>query len=223
MGQEARCVALIGERRAEVKALLETDELILRGEHRLRLPFATLDSVEASDGLLTLRHADETVILDLGAVAERWAARIRNPPTLLDKLGVKPGQRIVLVGLTDEQLRRRLHECADVFESMSIHAPSFAHDIVGADFNLVFVQIQTLLDLDALPIARAAITQDGAVWVVHPKGRADLKDTDVIAAGRAAGLVDNKVARISDRYSALRFVIPRAQRRAGGASRRTTG
>jgi len=30
MGQEARCVARIGERRAEVKALLETDELILR-------------------------------------------------------------------------------------------------------------------------------------------------------------------------------------------------
>jgi hypothetical protein len=223
MGQEARCVARIGERRAEVKALLETDELILRGEHRLRLPFATLDSVEAADGLLTLRHADETVILDLGAVAVRWAAKIRNPPTLLDKLGVKAGQEVAVVGLTDEQLCRQLRERANVFESMGIQAPSFAHDITGADFDLVFIQIETVLDLDAVPIVRTAIVQDGAVWIVHPKGRPDLKDTHIIEAGRAAGLVDNKVARISDRHSALRFVIPRAQRQAGSAARRTSG
>ncbi len=222
MGQEARCVARIGELRVEVKALLETDELILRGEHRLRLPFASLDGVEAADGLLTLHRADETVILDLGPAAERWAAKIRNPPTLLDKLGVKAGQQIAVVGLTDEQLHQQLHACADVYESMGIHAPSFAHDITGADFDLVFIQVETVLDLDALPIARTAITQDGAVWIVHPKGRPDLKDTHVIEAGRAAGLVDNKLARISESLSALRFVIPRDQRQASGA-RRTSG
>ena len=34
-----------------------------------------------------------------------------------------------------------------------------------------------------------------------------------MAAGKAAGLVDNKVARVSDTLSALRFVIPKAARR----------
>ena len=49
MGQEARCLARIGERVVEVKALLESDTLILRGELRARLPFAGLDGVEAAD------------------------------------------------------------------------------------------------------------------------------------------------------------------------------
>ena len=61
MGQEARCLARIGERVVEVKALLESDELILRGEYRARLPFAGLDGVEAAGGRLTAasgRRAD---------------------------------------------------------------------------------------------------------------------------------------------------------------------
>ena len=124
MGQEARCVARIGERIVEEKALLETDELILRGEHRARLPFSGLDSVEAADGCLTLHQQGEPIALELGSAAERWAAKIRNPPTLLDKLGVKAGQRIVMVDLNDASLCRQLDERTDVFESMGVFAPS---------------------------------------------------------------------------------------------------
>ena len=58
------------------------------------------------------------------------------------------------------------------------------------------------------------------LWVLHPKGRADLKDVDVMAAGRAAGLVDNKVVRVSDSHSALRFVIRKASRRPAAPARR---
>lgn len=94
MGQEVRCLARIGERVVEVKALLESDTLILRGELRARLPFAGLDGVEAAVGRLTLRQDGEPIILELGPSAERWAPKIRNPPTLLDKLGVKAGQRV---------------------------------------------------------------------------------------------------------------------------------
>ena len=50
MGLEAHCRARVGERTVEVKALLESDELILRGEHRARMPFTSLDAIEAADG-----------------------------------------------------------------------------------------------------------------------------------------------------------------------------
>jgi hypothetical protein len=43
--------------------------------------------------------------------------------------------------------------------------------------------------------------------------QANLKDVDLMAAGKASGLVDNKVARVSERLSALRLVIPKAARR----------
>ncbi len=54
---------------------------------------------------------------------------------------------------------------------------------------------------------------NGAIWVVHRKGKdAPLKYVEVFAAGRSAGLVDNKVASFSATHTAERLVIPRADR-----------
>ena len=46
------------------------------------------------------------------------------------------------------------------------------------------------------------------MWVILPKGRPDLKDRTIIATGKSCGLVDNKVARVSERLTGLKFVIP---------------
>lgn len=43
-----------------------------------------------------------------------------------------------------------------------------------------------------------------------------------MAAGRAAGLVDNKTARISETHTGLRFVIPKASRRPAAPPRPQT-
>ena len=45
------------------------------------------------------------------------------------------------------------------------------------------------------------------LWVVYPKGRKDITQAQVMAAGLAAGLVDNKVCSFSETHTALRFVI----------------
>jgi len=52
----------------------------------------------------------------------------------------------------------------------------------------------------------------GAIWVVRPKGTPAIKDVDVIAAGKAAGLVDVKVAAFSSTHTAEKLVIPVARR-----------
>jgi hypothetical protein len=220
MGQEARCLARIGERVLEVQALLESDELILRGEHRARLPFASLDSVEATDGRLLLHERGEPIVLELGPAAERWAAKIRNPPTLLDKLGVKAGQSIAVDRETDPRLLALLRARVDLVELILADRDTIRDGTVATDLDMVLVQVDRQDDFVVLPAAARAIVQAGAVWVIHPKGRADLKDTDVMAAGKLAGLVDNKVARVSDTHSGLRFVIPKANRRPPPAARR---
>lgn len=52
------------------------------------------------------------------------------------------------------------------------------------------------------------IEPNGAIWVVRPKGgRSALRDTAVIDAGLAAGLVDNKIASFSQTQSAMRLVF----------------
>nr|MBA2451381.1 DUF3052 family protein [Chloroflexota bacterium] len=55
---------------------------------------------------------------------------------------------------------------------------------------------------------------NGGIWLLTPKrGQPGYVDQrELIAAGLAAGLVDNKVCSVSDTTSAMRFVIRKADR-----------
>jgi hypothetical protein len=201
VGDEARCVVRYGGRTSEGKALLETDELRFRGDFRLTVPLRAISSARAEGGRLDVAWEGEEASFEVGARAERWAERIRNPRTLLDKLGLKPSQRVSLVGIDDAELRRLLHEreipFAEEPESES-DAILYGAESVGA--------------LDRLAELRERLKPDGAIWVVAPKGVREPREAQVLAAGRAAGLVDTKVARFSDTHTAHRFVIPRDRR-----------
>jgi hypothetical protein len=74
--------------------------------------------------------------------------------------------------------------------------------------DLVFIGAREQRDLKRLGDAKSWIEPNGAIWVVRPKGgRSALRDTDLIAAGLAAGLVDNKIASFSETQGAMRFVF----------------
>ena len=68
------------------------------------------------------------------------------------------------------------------------------------------------VSLSRIATCSRALAPAGALWVVHPKGTNGLKDTDVFAAGKAAGLTYTKVARFSDTHTAEKLVIPKAKR-----------
>jgi hypothetical protein len=128
--------------------------------------------------------------------------RVYTPPRL-DKLGIRPGMRVALVGLEDEaftaEVRGRTHDVT-VGEPL----PGTAIVVYAAD---------SLQGLDTLAALRERIVPNGAIWVVSRKGRlATIRDVDVIGAARAAGLVDNKVASFDETRTSLRLVIPVAQR-----------
>jgi Protein of unknown function (DUF3052) len=75
----------------------------------------------------------------------------------------------------------------------------------------VFVGHRDDLDDRIRPLERY-LERNGAIWVIRPKGSTDIKEVDVIEAGKRAGLVDNKIASFTDRLSAMRLVIPLARR-----------
>jgi hypothetical protein len=199
VGQEIACTASSDGRRAEGRAQLETDELLFRGEGlRLRIPYASVSAVRTADGVLELDHDGATSTFELGDRAAKWADRITNPKTVIDKLGVKPGQRVVLRGMDVD---------------------GFAGDLAARGAELVetgadhlFVAVETQDDLAALGGLVPLIARNGAVWTVRRKGRKDLTESDVMAAGKAAGLVDVKVVRFSETHTAEKFVIPVADR-----------
>lgn len=75
------------------------------------------------------------------------------------------------------------------------------------DSDLIFLTVSSRQDLARIGDLEPYLRRNGAIWVIRPKGRPDLKETDVISAALAAGLVDNKIASFDDDRSAMRIVI----------------
>jgi hypothetical protein len=204
MGQEVNCKLRLGKKVAEGKALLESLELIFRGpDVRLKIAFREMSSVEAKDGWLRIRYPDGAVALELGAQAAKWADKILHPKSLIDKLGVKAGMRISLVGLDNSDFRRDLaSRTADVTDGKA--APNA---------DLIFLGAAGAKDLDRLRSLQKAIKPNGAIWVVYPKGQKHITEAGVFAAGKQAGMVDVKVASFSPTHTALKFVVPVSRRK----------
>src|SRR6202521_4641253 len=98
MGNEASCKVRFGKQESEGKALLETSEIMFRGEFRLKIPFSTIKSAKAVDGELRLQTTEGLAVFHLGAAAEKWRDKILHPKSRIEKLGVKPDAKVSLLG-----------------------------------------------------------------------------------------------------------------------------
>jgi hypothetical protein len=226
MGQEARCTVRLRDRAEEGKARLETDELVFRGDKgvRLNVPFKEMRSVEAGDDGLRIEFEDGRAIFELGGQAEKWAQRILHPKSLLDKLGVKAGMRVLAWGVEDEAFLADLRGRTDgvevweasysarSFDTSGRAARSVVDGMTDGGYDAVFVAMDGPQDLDYLAVLKGAIKADGVVWAVFRKGRKDFNENDVLRGGIEAGLVDVKVARFSDTHTASKFVIRKSER-----------
>jgi hypothetical protein len=202
VGNESHCKAVIDGERVEVHALLETSEVILRGDRRLVIPFREIRHIADRGGVLELRTGDHEVSLTLGRDAAKWAEKIRNPKSVIDKLGVRSGQRISAIGPFDPDFVSRL-EGAGADVSRRLRKKS----------EVIFAAIDSRDGLGQFGKLRDALEPNGSIWIVRPKGVPEIREQEVMAAGKAAGLVDVKVVRFSDTHTAEKFVIPVARRR----------
>ena len=133
-----------------------------------------------------------------GRRESRLSPDVPSTRPLLDKLGVKPGSKVAIVDLDDAGFLSLLRERTSDIVKGRPRGP----------VDLVFMGARDAADLKRLNDVKKWIEPNGAIWVVRPKGgRAAIKDTDVILAGLAAGLVDNKIASFSDTHGAMRLVF----------------
>jgi len=194
MGQELACRMQYQRRSLAGKAYLETDHILFRGDERVKIPLKDLQGVTAKAGILTLEFAGGPAALELGAAAEKWAQKILFPPTRADKLGVRPGLTVRLIGEFDAQFLEELKET----------------QIVKTKADLLFLLAADRKALERIPKLISALKAAGALWVVYPKGVPEIREVEVIHAGRAAGLKDVKVASFSPTHTALKFVLGQA-------------
>src|SRR5580704_261303 len=103
MGAEALCLCRWPGGESEVKALLETRDLILRGALRRKLQFSAMTALRVEGDRLCFSAGAEDFELLLGAGrAARWAAKIADPPSLAAKLGLGPAATAQIIGVVDD-------------------------------------------------------------------------------------------------------------------------
>jgi len=195
MGREAVCICDWAGTKIQVKALLETGEIILRGAMRRRIPFSEIDNVNAKADGLCFSVAGEAVQLALGPAAAKWAAAITNPPP-------SPARKL---GITDKTVVRVIGEVCD--EALN-EALADAAAIANKNAGLILACVDSPESLHAaLRAAKAQLHKGVPIWMVYAKGKGHaIDETAIRSLLRDNGMIDTKVASVSAKYTALRFV-----------------
>jgi hypothetical protein len=132
-----------------------------------------------------------------------YVPNARYPRSRLEKLGVKETFVVSVIDVDDDSFLRELEGQAATIATGPRPRKSSDLIIFGATAKKA---------LDKLTALRGSIVPAGAIWVVWPKGRKELREDDVRNAAIAQGLVDVKVMSFSETLSALKLVIPVASR-----------
>ncbi|MEO8607550.1 MAG: DUF3052 domain-containing protein [Chloroflexota bacterium] len=124
------------------------------------------------------------------------------------KLGLKNGQRIIILGAPDGYNAI----LGDVMDRLIV-ATSFTGLF---DFIQLFSTERRVFETQ-FPMLKAALALDGMLWISWPKKASkiptDLDENIIRDTGLANGLVDVKVAAIDERWSGLKFVYRVKDRR----------
>jgi hypothetical protein len=193
MGREAVCVAQWRGAVEEVKALLESQEIILRGAIKARVARARISAISVEGDELVLTCDGERLVLDLGpAEADKWRIAVLKPlPTLASKLGVGPDRRAFVIGSSED---RALNE-----------ALQGAVCTLPGDAALFLALIGSNPDLPAA-VALADQHPGRPVWCIYGKGKTAMPgDSDVRTFMRARGYADSKSCAVSEALTATRY------------------
>ena len=125
----------------------------------------------------------------------------------MDKLGVKQGQRVAVLGPFD----------AGFIEQLRARGASVSRRRVGGTDHIFFGAERTA-DLAKLRSLKSDLRKDGSLWVVRPKGVKTITESQTQQAGLDAGLVDVKVVSFSSTHTAEKFVFRLKDRSNGGVS-----
>ncbi|MFN2570492.1 MAG: DUF3052 domain-containing protein [Gemmatimonadales bacterium] len=124
-----------------------------------------------------------------------------SPRSLVDKLGIKAGMRVAIIG------------APPAFRSLLGQLPDGVTVATTARGALPFIHFFTKrrATLEAkLPMLLRALVPDGTLWVSWPKKASgvatDITEDVIRAVALPTGLVDVKVAAIDDVWSGLKLV-----------------
>jgi hypothetical protein len=114
---------------------------------------------------------------------------VLNPKSRMDKIGVKSGMRVAVMGVADPTFG------AELAEKGAVPVTALA------DLDLLFYAADSAEQLARVDALVPMLAENGALWIVSRKGK----------AAKAHGLVDNKVVAFSPTLTSLRFTRRKAE------------
>jgi hypothetical protein len=157
--------------------------------------------MHVKDGALHIQTKDGLAIFQLGDKAEKWREKIANPRSRLDKLGVKQGDHVSLLGKFPADFPAELKKHGAVVTLKAVKGSPW-----------VFLAAETSKDLAQVMQIGDSLQGSAALWIIYPKGQKSITENDVRSAGLGAGLTDIKVTSFSPTHTGLKFVIPKSKR-----------
>jgi hypothetical protein len=198
LGKEATVTAVFADGPDHGRLQYEPPKLLFRGAERRVFEGEALKGVAADGGDLVMADGARFTLGEKQALA--WVDAILNPKGRMDKIGVKAGMRVAVMGVADPTLSGELTERGAVPVTEL------------ADLDLLFYAADSAKQLARIDALVPMLAENGVLWIVSRKGKsAAVKVVEVVAAANAHGLVDNKVVALSPTLTSLRFVPRKAE------------
>ncbi len=129
--------------------------------------------------------------------------------TAVQKLGVKPEDRLEVAGDVGAGLRKDLKEAI---------GRGFVR---SGELDGAVVMVESLEEAErTIAEYRPRLRDTGYLWILTRKRGHDgyVNQMQLVPGAKQRGLIDNKTCSIDDERSGIRFVVPRALRRSGDGS-----
>lgn len=147
----------------------------------------------AVDGWLVVQAGRDKAEFEIGAAANKWVDKILNPPSRLEKLGVKRRMKFWMDGEFSVDFMVELTHC----EAVRVKKLK--------DCQLAFLRLTHRDGLGKLIAVAQQLPFKINIWVVWPKGVAEITQADVMQTAASSGMGPSKTASFDDRHSSLRF------------------
>src|SRR5438046_8908011 len=124
-----------------------------------------------------------------------WAHKILKPKARMEKLGVKEGAKVTVIGKLEAEFEAELKKVA----------PDFARGTIAKDTEFIFLTAETEKELARATNIARVMRGATALWIVYPKGRRDIAESGGTSIGRKAGLNDGEDIGCAPTASALQI------------------
>jgi hypothetical protein len=129
--------------------------------------------------------------------------------TTVQKLGIRPGDRVEVVGDVGTGIRRDVKEVT-------------GRGLVrSGELDGAIILVESLEEAaDCLERYRPRMRDDGYLWLITWKRGHDayINQMHLVPPAKERGLIDNKTCSVDEERSGIRFVVPRALRKAAASA-----